>query len=125
MRRGLAILIASIAGIGVFTGGLAWLLNDPSPPAGASRAERLYYVHCVQCHGRDGRGSWRAALFLLRPSDLTDRARLSAHSDRYLFDVIKTGGAPFGRPGMPSFGYSLSDADIEALVTYLRTLPKP
>jgi mono/diheme cytochrome c family protein len=124
MRRGVVMLAVSIAAIGVFTGGLAWLLNDPRPPVGASRAERLYYAYCAECHGRDGRGSWRAALFLLRPGDLTDRARLSAQPDRYLFDIIKHGGAPLGRPGMPSFGYHLSDADIEALVAYLRTRPK-
>jgi mono/diheme cytochrome c family protein len=48
---------------------------------------------------------------------------MSSHTDRYLFDVIKHGGSPLGRPGMPAFGYHLSDADIEALVAYLRTLP--
>jgi mono/diheme cytochrome c family protein len=124
MRRAVAILALAIAGIGGFTGGLAWLLNDPPPPAGASRDERLYYAYCAECHGRDGRGSWRAALFLLRPGNLADSARMSAHSDQYLFDVIKHGGAPLGRPGMPAFGYHLSDDDIRALVAYLRTLPR-
>lgn len=122
MRRALAILVAALAGIGLFAGGLAWLLNDPPPPAGAPRAVRLYYAYCVECHAVDGRGSWRAALFLIRPGDLADRARMSQHTDRYLFDIIKHGGAPLGRPGMPGFGYHLSDADVEALVGYLRRL---
>ena len=47
MRRSLAALAVAIAVIGGFTGGLAWLLNDPRPPAGASRDERLYYAYCV------------------------------------------------------------------------------
>jgi mono/diheme cytochrome c family protein len=123
MRRGLAILVLSIAAIGMFAGGLAWLLNDPRPPAGASRGERLYYAHCVECHGRDGRGSWRAALFLLRPGDLTAAHRTSAQFDSYAFEVIKNGGSSLGRPGMPSFGYHMSDEDIRAVVAYLRTLP--
>jgi mono/diheme cytochrome c family protein len=123
MRRAVVVLAVAIAGIGVFTGGLAWMLTDPPPPAGASRAERLYYAYCVECHGRDGRGSWRAALFLLRPGDLSDPARMASHSDPYLFDLIKHGGAPLGRPGMPAFGYHMSDDDIRALVAYLRTLP--
>jgi mono/diheme cytochrome c family protein len=122
MRRGLAMLAAAIAGIGLFTGGLAWLFTDPRPPAGASRGERLYYAYCVECHGRDGQGSWRAVLFLLRPGNLADRARMSAHSDQYLFDIVKHGGSPVGRPGMPAFGYHLTDADIEALVAHLRVL---
>jgi len=123
MRRALVVLVAAIAGIGIFTGGLAWLLTDPKPPAGAGRGERLYYAYCITCHGRDGRGSWRAALFLLRPGNLAS-PRVAAESDRYLFDIIKHGGAPIGRPGMPSFGYHLSDDDITELVKYIRTLSK-
>jgi len=123
MRRAVIVLAAAIAGIGLLTGGLAWVLTDPRPPAGASRGERLYYAYCVECHGRDGRGSWRAALFLLRPGNLADPARMASHTDQYLFDIIKHGGAPLGRPGMPAFGYHMSDDDIRALVAYLRTPP--
>ena len=121
MRRALVMLGAAIVGIGIFTAGLAWLLTDPRPPAGASRGERLYYAYCVECHGVDGRGSWRAALFLLKPGDLAQRNR--GESDRYLFDIIKQGGSPTGRPGMPAFGYQMTDSDIETLVKYIRTLP--
>jgi mono/diheme cytochrome c family protein len=113
---------ASLAIIGLFAGGLAWLLDTPRPPRNAGRGERLYYAYCVTCHGTDGRGSWRAWLFLIRPGDLRDPARMRTHSDQYLFDIIKHGGAPFGRPGMPAFGFHLSDDDIQALVRYLREL---
>jgi mono/diheme cytochrome c family protein len=122
MRRAFLSLAAALAVVGVFAASLAWLLSDPRPPAGAAREARLYYAYCAECHGTDGRGSWRAALFLLRPGDLTDRARLGAYSDRYLFDLIKHGGASIGRPGMPAFGAQLSDEDIQALVAYLRRL---
>jgi mono/diheme cytochrome c family protein len=117
------VLALAIAGVGLFTGGMAWLLTDPRPPAGAGRGERLYYAYCVECHGRDGRGSWRAALFLLRPGDLGDAGRMATHTDQYLFDIIKHGGSPLGRPGMPAFGYHVSDEDIAAIVQLLRTLP--
>jgi cytochrome c oxidase cbb3-type subunit 3 len=121
MRHGALILVAAIATIGVFAGGLAWLLTDTRPRAGASRGERLYYAYCAECHGVDGRGSWRAALFLLRPGNLTD-TRIAADSDRYLFDLIKHGGATIGRSGMPAFGAQLSDDDIALLVAYVRRL---
>jgi mono/diheme cytochrome c family protein len=124
MRRPFIALAVAIAAIGIFSGGLAWLLNDPRPPAGASRGERLYYAYCIECHGRDGRGSWRAALFLLRPGNLADTSRMSTHSDQYLFDIIKNGGSPLGRPGMPAFGYHLTDDDLKALIAYIRTLSK-
>jgi len=121
MRRAVLMLAAAIAGVGLFTGGLAWLLTDPQPPPGAGRGERLYSAYCVECHGRDGRGSWRAALFLLRPGNLAS-PRVAAESDRYLFDIVKHGGSPIGRPGMPSFGYHLKDEDITDLVKHVRAL---
>src|SRR5437773_5620177 len=94
MRRPLLALVLAIAAIGVFTAGLAALLDTPRPPRGASRGERLYYGLCVTCHGPDGRGSWRASLFLIRPGNLADAARLDQRSDQYLVDIIKNGGAP-------------------------------
>ena len=121
MRRALLVLALALGGLGLLAGGLAWVLNDPRPPAGASRGERLYFSFCVGCHGVDGRGSWRAALFLIRPGDLT---RTANQPDRYVFDIIKHGGAAIGRPGMPAFGAQLNDDDIGALVAYLRTLPR-
>ena len=124
-RRPVLALALSIAVIGVLTGGLAWLLDTPRPPPGADRAERLYYAFCASCHGVDGRGSWRAALFLVRPGDLTDHARQATLSDQYIFDLIKHGGAPFGRPGMPAFGSTLSDEDIRLLVAYARRISRP
>src|SRR6266571_1080208 len=125
MRRAFPVLIAAIALVGAFAAGLAWLLNDPRPPAGAGRGERLWYARCVECHGVDGRGSWRAALFLIRPGDLTDRRRMEGQSDDYLAAIIKNGGAPLGRPGMPAFGSALSDAEVEALVGWVRSLSAP
>ena len=121
MRRGLLVLVVAVAAVGAFTGGLAWLLTDPRPPLNAPRAQRLYYAYCAQCHGVDGRGSWRAALFLLRPGDLTGQ-RVTAEPDAYLSDLIKNGGATIGRPGMPAFGAQLSDSDIALLVAYVRSL---
>lgn len=118
MRRALVGLALAILAIGLFTGGLAWLLETPKPPPGASRAERLFYGLCVTCHGADGRGSVRATLFLIRPGDL----RNANPSDQYLFDLVKHGGSPIGRPGMPAFGTALGDEDIRLLVGYIRSL---
>jgi len=120
MRRPFVALAVAIAAVGLFTGGLAWLLDTPKAPPGADRAERVYYGFCASCHGVDGRGSWQAALFLVRPGDLTDSNRITARSDQYLFDIIKHGGSPIGRPGMPAFGSTLSDEDITLLVQYVR-----
>ncbi|MBI4588309.1 MAG: cytochrome c [Candidatus Rokubacteria bacterium] len=97
----------------------------PAPPPDASPAQRLYLARCATCHGVRGNGSWRATLFLIRPGNLSDPRRMQALSDQYLFDITKNGGAPIGRPGMPAFGFHLSDAEIRDLARYLRTLASP
>src|SRR5437867_10119426 len=124
MRRPVAALVIVLAAVGVLTGGLAWLLDTPKVPLGAPRAERLFLGLCATCHGSDGRGSWRAALFLVRPGNLADAAAMDRRSDNYLFDLIKHGGAPIGRPGMPAFGSTLSDDEIGEVVRYVRTLSR-
>lgn len=124
MRRPLLALLVVLAAIGVFAGGLAWLLDTPRPPAGSPKAQRLFLGLCVTCHGPDGRGSWRAALFLVRPGNLTDAATIDRLSDQYLFDLIKHGGAPIGRPGMPAFGSTINDDEIAELVRYVRGLSR-
>ena len=89
-------------------------------PKHATKAQRLYLTHCATCHGSDGRGSWRATLLFIQPGDLTDSRTLASVDDQYLLELIKNGGATLGRPGMPAFGYHLSDAEIRELVAYLR-----
>jgi mono/diheme cytochrome c family protein len=125
MRRSVIALVGSLLGVGLFASGLAWMLDVPKPPAGTPRVERLYLGLCASCHGADGRGSWRATLFLIRPGNLADPAQTSGQTDQYLFDMIKHGGAPLGRPGMPAFGASLSDDNVRDLVAYLRRLGRP
>jgi mono/diheme cytochrome c family protein len=122
MSRSAVALIGILVGLGLFAGGLAWVLDTPKPPPGTPRVARLYLGLCATCHGADGHGSWRATIFLIRPGDLAARARPGGETDQYLFDIIKNGGAPLGRPGMPAFGGSIVDDDIRALVAYLRSL---
>lgn len=105
-------------------GSVAAMLWLPHPvPRTAAPAQKTYLAHCASCHGADGRGSWRAALFLTHPGDLTHRDRMAALSDEYLFNLIKHGGATIGKPGMPAFGFHLPDDQIRELIIYLRTFP--
>jgi mono/diheme cytochrome c family protein len=106
-------------------GSIAALLFLPHPvPKTATGPQRVYLTHCASCHGADGRGSWRATLFLVRPGNLADPAALGSLTDDYPFQVIKHGGGSFGKPGMPAFGFHLSDEQIRELVVYLRTFPQ-
>ena len=113
------LVIVGIA-IGLFTLPPGGPITDSRPGAA------LYRAHCATCHGVSGRGdSWRARLLFLHPGNLTDAKAMRAFSDDSLFQIIKHGGASFGKPGMPSFGFYLSDEEIRALVSYVRTLTVP
>ncbi|MBI4628137.1 MAG: cytochrome c [Candidatus Rokubacteria bacterium] len=124
MRRSLLVLVTAIAALGLLGTGLAWFFDRPPARPGAPRAERLWIALCADCHGADGRGSWRATLFLIRPGDLTDGATTGRQTDQYLVDIVKDGGSPIGRPGMPAFGAALTAEDIRALVAYVRGLAR-
>ena len=107
----------------LLAGSLLALLFLPHPvPKTATPVQRAYLTRCATCHGANGHGSWRATIFLIRPGDLTDRRTMGALPDDYLFTLIKNGGATIGKPGMPAFGYHLSDPEIRTLVAYVRTL---
>jgi len=106
-------------------GSVLALLFLPHPiPKTATPVQRLYLSQCASCHGANGRGSWRATIFLMRPSDLSDPRTLAGKGDEYLFDLIKNGGATIGKPGMPAFGFHLTEEQIRELVRYVRALPQ-
>ncbi len=101
------------------------MLFVPHPvPRTATHTQRLYLANCAPCHGADGRGSWRATIFLMRPGNLADPRTTDQLSDDYLAALLKNGGAPLGKPGMPAFGFHLSDTETRELIAYLRGLPR-
>lgn len=122
MRRGLRIAVLALALSSLAALLAALLLPERPPPPGASSDERLYASLCASCHGPRGRGSWRATLLLIRPGNLADPSRMRALTDQHLLDLIKHGGAPIGQPGMPAFGFHLTDAEITELAAYVRSL---
>jgi mono/diheme cytochrome c family protein len=51
---------------------------------------------------------------------------MNALTDKYLFDIIKGGGASLGKsPLMPPWASQLNDQDIWNVVAYIRTLAVP
>jgi cytochrome c oxidase cbb3-type subunit III len=82
-----------------------------SSKADSIQGKRAFTSTCAQCHGLDGKGSERGPNIAERPS-------VQRLSDLQIFHVIEN-GVP--GTGMPAF-HSLQDAQIRALVAYLRTL---
>jgi len=110
----------------LLAGSVLVLIFRPHPvPKTATAVQRAYLTHCATCHAANGRGSWRATIYFIRPGDLTDREAMSRLSDDYLFGLTKNGGATIGKPGMPAFGYHLTDSEIRALIAHVRMLSAP
>ena len=72
----------------------------------AKRGDRLFEHNCAHCHGDDARGDEGPDLHGLHKSD----SRLTT--------IIK-GGI---KGEMPAFQKKFKDADVQALIAYLRTL---
>ena len=78
-----------------------------------------YDISCAACHGRDGKGSalfpplaGNAAVRQVRPDSIV---RMVLAGGR----AAATPGAPTG-PGMPSFGWRLTDDQVSNILTYVR-----
>ena len=80
--------------------------------------QRVFAKHCASCHGKDGRAKTVKAKFN-SARNLTDVKWQESVSDERIFNSIAN-----GRGKMPRFNKKLSDADIEKLAVYVRTLKK-
>ena len=121
-QRWLLIVVGPALFLLLGTGIALFFLPHPIP-RNATPVQRLYLSLCAECHGANGHGSWRATLLMIRPGSLGDPQTLRGRSDQYVFALIKNGGATIGKPGMPAFGFHLTDDQIRELVVYVRALP--
>jgi mono/diheme cytochrome c family protein len=94
-----------------------------------AQGNRIYATRCASCHGGDLRGEqgWPQR----RPNGVMPAAPLDANGqawqrdDQWLFTTIKRGGQATASPGsissMPAFGDGLTDADIWAVLSYIKS----
>jgi len=102
---------------------------DPSDTALVERGRGLYAKACAECHGAElqGEADWRTRKpngeLPAPPHDSSGHTW--HHDDEYLFAVTKHGLARFAPPdyksAMPSFVGTLSDADIRAVLSYIKS----
>ena len=92
-----------------------------------SAGKTVYLENCAECHGENLRGPVNPAKFpkKLIPPRLDERGHGSHHSDRYMFNRISAGSEDkSGKPikdGMPAFGFRLHDAQIWAVISYIKS----
>lgn len=92
--------------------------------AATSSPEENYKQHCSKCHGPDGKAQTRLGK-KSGAKDLSDKAGAAKLSDDEVFRTIKLGRKDKnGEEKMDAFGGDLSDAEITALVGYVRKFSK-
>ena len=93
---------------------------EPLAIRAQAQVAALYDKHCAQCHGPQGQGA--AGVY---PALAGNRSVIMAQSDN-LIAIVRAGGfapATHGNPqpyGMPPFSHVLTNADIAAVVSYIR-----
>lgn len=109
--------------IGFLAPALASAQMKGDPKAGKAK----YDANCIGCHGATGKGDGAAAAALNpKPQDHTNGKIMNALSDKYLFDIIKNGGAAVKKaPFMPASNKKMSDQEIWDIVAYIRSLANP
>ena len=86
--------------------------DSKSAPSSKFDGAALFVAQkCVTCHGADGKGKVKGT------PNFTDAAWQKKESDVDLTEDIKVGKPP----KMPAFGSKLSDAEIKAVIAYIRT----
>ena len=99
----------------------------------AAQGSTLYAQHCAKCHGvnLEGQPGWetRRRDGTIPAPPQNDSGHTWEHADRQIFDIIKLGGALFSRRGerseMPAFRGTLSDAEIWAVIAFLKSRWSP
>jgi mono/diheme cytochrome c family protein len=98
----------------------------PIPELGynAREGRELYRHYCLNCHGEAGKGDGFNAYNLdPRPRSLADSTFQARHSDADLLAAIRSGGGAVGlSTGMPPWGRTLNERQIQNVVDYVRTL---
>ncbi len=99
----------------------------PTMPSYELRLGRATYQHyCQTCHGETGAGDGFNAFNLdPRPRDISDPAFQKKKTDAEFADAIVRGGAGVGlSPLMPPWGRTLSRAEVDQTILYIRSLSK-
>ena len=101
----------------------------PDDQSYVALGQELYRATCASCHGAqlEGQANWRDrgadGLLPAPPHDASGHTW--HHPDEVLFDLTKFGVLPYAGPGyhtaMPAYGDKLSDKDILAILSYIKS----
>jgi mono/diheme cytochrome c family protein len=126
----LALAVAVTGGLFLVFGGKSSGHLRPDDVRLVARGEAVYVTHCASCHGRnlEGQPEWQSQDkegFLPAPPH-DESGHTWHHPDTLLFKITKLGVAEAAnlknyKTRMPAFGEILSDADILAALSYIKS----
>jgi len=88
----------------------------------AAPASEIWTNQCAKCHGADGAGKTKVGQ-KLKLKDYSDAKVQADLKDEDITKAIKNGVTESGKERMKAFS-DISDADVTALVGYIRTFKK-
>jgi mono/diheme cytochrome c family protein len=89
--------------------------------AQADTAPEIWKAKCKACHGDDGRAQTKTGQKEKIP-DFTKAAWQSEHNDEFIKHTIENGSDE--NPKMKPFKDKLNPAEIDSLITYIRSFKK-
>jgi len=98
-------------------------LTIPAVAVFAADGKENYNKSCAKCHGEDGKGQTKMGQ-KLGAKDYTDAKVQEALKDDVAFKAIKDGLKDKDGKALMKPAEGLSDADIKALVAYMRAFKK-
>ncbi len=134
LAGGVAIVLAAVVAAAV---SLRAKPGHPRIDAGdagqVALGQAVYAAQCANCHGArlEGQPNWRQRLANGRlPAPPHDaEGHTWHHPDAMLFDITKQGLGPYAPAGyesdMPAFAGALADAEIAAVIAYIKSTWPP
>lgn len=134
-----ALLLVALAASWL-AGLLPWMSDEAAPdrlPAldaqAVAQGRAIYQANCASCHGPKGEGApnWKTRNpdDTLPPPPHDVSGHTWHHADGLLYRIVRDGGTIYESPGfksaMPAWGGRLTDTDIRAVITYVKSLWGP
>ena len=113
----------SVALLGLFLGSI---LSFSAFPALAADVNELYKLHCLKCHGAEGKGDGEALKKVKgKAVDWTNKPEMAKLSNQEVFDIIWQGGGGVGKSKiMPVYKGKLKEDEAKELATFVRSFAK-
>ena len=98
-----------------------WCALVTTTAAATNEGKELYEAACASCHGLDGRGAPQGTAINVPLPDFTDCSFVTREATGNWVALADHGGQELAlSPQMPGFGDALSEAQIRAIIAYLR-----